>query len=141
MVGIPNIPTEHCFRFEDKDYADLDLEQVRVIRCSKSTSSKLLGAGTSFNAAERNGTHPIGQTQVAAILKILFKVESFMRPLGHNHLTLFGPAYFGISGTLGGAHCAPLDHNDPSKPSHRLTNGPEPSKTIESDGSNIKKPS
>ena len=31
-----------------------------------------------------------------------------------------------------------LDHNDPSKPSHRLTNGPEPSKTIESDGSNIK---
>ena len=32
-------------------------------------------------------------------------------------------------------------HNDPSKPSHRLTNGPEPSKTIESDGSNIKKPS
>ena len=34
-----------------------------------------------------------------------------------------------------------LDHNDPSKPSHRLTNGPEPSKTIESDGSNIKKPS
>ena len=35
----------------------------------------------------------------------------------------------------------PLDHNDPSKPSHRLTNGPEPSKTIESDGSNIKKPS
>ena len=38
VVGIPNIPTEHCFRFEDKDYADLDLEQVRVIRCSKSTS-------------------------------------------------------------------------------------------------------
>ena len=34
-----------------------------------------------------------------------------------------------------------LDHNDPSKPSHRLTNGPEPTKTIESDGSNIKKPS
>ena len=34
-----------------------------------------------------------------------------------------------------------LDHNDPSKPSHRLTNGPEPWKTIESDGSNIKKPS
>ena len=34
-----------------------------------------------------------------------------------------------------------LDHNDPSKPSHRLTNGLEPSKTIESDGSNIKKPS
>ena len=33
-----------------------------------------------------------------------------------------------------------VDHNDPSKPSHRLTNGPEPSKTIESDGSNIKKP-
>ena len=31
-----------------------------------------------------------------------------------------------------------LDHNDPSKPSHRLTNGPEPSKTIESDGSKIK---
>ena len=31
-----------------------------------------------------------------------------------------------------------LDHNDPSKPSHRLTNGPEPSKTIESNGSNIK---
>ena len=31
-----------------------------------------------------------------------------------------------------------LDHNDPSKPSHRLTNGREPSKTIESDGSNIK---
>ena len=30
-----------------------------------------------------------------------------------------------------------LDHNDPSKPSHRLTNGPEPSKTIESDGSKI----
>ena len=34
-----------------------------------------------------------------------------------------------------------VDNNDPSKPSHRLTNGPEPSKTIESDGSNIKKPS
>ena len=34
-----------------------------------------------------------------------------------------------------------LDHNDTSKPSHRLTNGPEPLKTIESDGSNIKKPS
>ena len=31
-----------------------------------------------------------------------------------------------------------IDHNDPSKPSHRLTNGLEPSKTIESDGSNIK---
>ena len=31
-----------------------------------------------------------------------------------------------------------LDHNDPSKPSHRLTNGPEPLKTIESDGGNIK---
>ena len=31
-----------------------------------------------------------------------------------------------------------LDHNDPSKPSHRLTNGPEPSKTIESNGSKIK---
>ena len=88
MVGIPNIPTEHCFRFEDKDYADLDLEQVRVIRCSKSTSSKLLGAGTSFNAAERNGTHPIRQTQVdsqAPIVKILFKVENFMQPSAHNH--------------------------------------------------------
>ena len=35
--------------------------------------------------------------------------------------------------------CA-IDHNDPSKPSHRLTNGPEPSKTMESDGSKIKKP-
>ena len=34
-----------------------------------------------------------------------------------------------------------IDHNDPSKPSHRLTNGLKPSKTIESDGSNIKKPS
>ena len=34
-----------------------------------------------------------------------------------------------------------LDHNDPSKPLHRLTNDPEPLKTIESDGSNIKKPS
>ena len=32
-----------------------------------------------------------------------------------------------------------VDHNDPSKPSHRLTNGPKPSKTIESDGSKIKK--
>ena len=31
-----------------------------------------------------------------------------------------------------------LDQNDPSKPSHRLTNGPEPSKTIESDGRKIK---
>ena len=31
-----------------------------------------------------------------------------------------------------------LDHNDPSKPSHRLTNGPKPSKTIESDGSKTK---
>ena len=31
-----------------------------------------------------------------------------------------------------------LDHNDPSKPSHRLTNGTEPSKTIESDGNKIK---
>ena len=37
--------------------------------------------------------------------------------------------------------CSYLDHNDPSKPSHRLTNGPEPSKTIESDGGNIKKTS
>ena len=36
---------------------------------------------------------------------------------------------------------ATVDHNDPSKPSHLLTNGLEPSKTIESDGSNIKKPS
>ena len=34
-----------------------------------------------------------------------------------------------------------IDHNDSSKPSHRLTIGPEPSKTIESDGSNIKKTS
>ena len=34
--------------------------------------------------------------------------------------------------------CQTVDHNDPSKPSHRLTNGPKPSKTIESDGSNIK---
>ena len=34
-----------------------------------------------------------------------------------------------------------VDHNDASKPSHRLTNCQEPSKTIESDGSNIKKPS
>ena len=32
-----------------------------------------------------------------------------------------------------------IDHNDPSKPSHRSTNGPEPSKTIESDGRKIKK--
>ena len=31
-----------------------------------------------------------------------------------------------------------VDHDDPSKPSHRLTNGPEPSKTIESDGRKIK---
>ena len=31
-----------------------------------------------------------------------------------------------------------LDHSDPSKPSHRLTNGPKPSKTIESDGSKTK---
>jgi len=31
-----------------------------------------------------------------------------------------------------------LDHDDPSKPSHRWTNGPEPSKTIESDGRKIK---
>ena len=31
-----------------------------------------------------------------------------------------------------------VDHNAPSKPSHRLTNGPEPSKTIESDGKKIK---
>ena len=31
-----------------------------------------------------------------------------------------------------------LDHNNPSKPSHRLTNGPEPMKTIESYGSKIK---
>ena len=31
-----------------------------------------------------------------------------------------------------------LDHNDPSKPSHRLINGTEPSKTIESDGNKIK---
>ena len=31
-----------------------------------------------------------------------------------------------------------LDHNDPSKQSHRLTNGPKPSKTIESDGSKTK---
>ena len=31
-----------------------------------------------------------------------------------------------------------IDHDDPSKPSHRWTNGPEPSKTIESDGRKIK---
>ena len=37
--------------------------------------------------------------------------------------------------------CTCVNHNDPSKPSHRLTNGLEPSKTIESDGSCIKKPS
>ena len=42
---------------------------------------------------------------------------------------------------LAGPCLCVLDHNDPSKPLHRLTNGPEPSKTIESDGSNIKKPS
>ena len=35
--------------------------------------------------------------------------------------------------------CDPgIDHSDPSKPSHRLTNGPKPSKTIESDGSKTK---
>ena len=32
-----------------------------------------------------------------------------------------------------------IDHDDPSKPLHRLTNGPEPSKTIASDGRKIKK--
>ena len=32
-----------------------------------------------------------------------------------------------------------LDHDDPSKPSHRLTNGPVPSKTIESNGRKLKK--
>ena len=32
----------------------------------------------------------------------------------------------------------PIDHNDPLKPSHRLTNGPKSSKTIESDGSKTK---
>ena len=31
-----------------------------------------------------------------------------------------------------------LGHDDPSKPSHRLTNGPKPSKTIEIDGSKTK---
>ena len=31
-----------------------------------------------------------------------------------------------------------IDHSDPSKPSHRLTNGPKPLKTIESDGSKTK---
>ena len=31
-----------------------------------------------------------------------------------------------------------IDHSDASKPSHRLTNGPKPSKTIESDGSRTK---
>jgi len=31
-----------------------------------------------------------------------------------------------------------LDHSDPSKPSHRLTNGPKSSKTIERDVSNTK---
>ena len=37
-------------------------------------------------------------------------------------------------------HCkrCVLDHSNPSKPSHRLTNGPKPSKTIESDGSKTK---
>ena len=45
------------------------------------------------------------------------------------------PADKWLTGVIG------VDHNDPLKPSHRLTNGPEPSKTIESDGSNIKKPS
>ena len=33
---------------------------------------------------------------------------------------------------------SPLDHSNPSNPSHRLTNGPKPSKTIESDGSRTK---
>ena len=31
-----------------------------------------------------------------------------------------------------------IDHDDPSKPLYRLTNGPKPSKTIESDGRKIK---
>ena len=31
-----------------------------------------------------------------------------------------------------------VDHDDPSKPSHRSTNGPEPSKTIETDGRKMK---
>ena len=31
-----------------------------------------------------------------------------------------------------------IDHDDPSKPSHRLINGPKPLKTIESDGSKTK---
>ena len=31
-----------------------------------------------------------------------------------------------------------LDHDDPSKPSHRLTNGPKPSKTIENNGRKLK---
>ena len=43
--------------------------------------------------------------------------------------------------TLGKQYLLDVDHNDPSNPSHHLTNGPEPLKTIESDGSNIKKPS
>ena len=37
-----------------------------------------------------------------------------------------------------GKKIATLDHDDPSKPSHRSTNGPEPSKTIESDGRKMK---
>ena len=32
-----------------------------------------------------------------------------------------------------------VDHNDPSKPSHRLTNGPEPSKTIVATSKNHRK--
>ena len=60
-------------------------------------SSKLLGAGASFNAAERNGTHPIGQTQVdsqAPILKILFKVENFHATLSTESLKRHCDQYY-----------------------------------------------
>ena len=58
------------------------------------------------------------------------------------HYTIYNIyTYNGDNKELEGLQGLGIDHNDPSKPSHRLTNGPEPSKTIESNGSNIKKPS
>ena len=36
------------------------------------------------------------------------------------------------------SHDDNVDHNDPLRPSHRLTDGPKPSKTIESNGSKTK---
>ena len=66
---------------------------------------------------------------LSRVIDVVFRTEMALYKQNGWYYVLLAGAYKGV------------DYNDPSKPSHRLTNGPEPSKTIESDGSNIKKPS